>query len=163
MSREGSAARKLGGLKGLAGRRTMLVTDGDRSVSDILKGGYLDHVFRRAMEEGIDEITALQMLTLNPAEYFGINAGIIAPNPWNTIVNGGDANFDEVFQEINEGIYITNVWHTRSHNYKKGDFSTVARDAAFYIKNGELNNAINNIRLSDNIEIMLKNIEILSN
>ena len=80
MIREGSAARNLRALKGLAGRRTMLVTDGDRSVSDILKEGYLDHVFRRAMEEGIDEITALQMLTLNPAEYFGINAGIIAPS-----------------------------------------------------------------------------------
>lgn len=90
------------------------------------------------------------------------NAGIIAPNPWNTIVNGGDANFDEVFQEINEGIYITNVWYTRFHNYKTGDFSTVARDVAFYIKNGEIKHALKNIRISDNLERMLKNIEMLS-
>ncbi len=80
MIREGSAARNLKALKGLAGSRAMLVTDGDRSVGDILKEGYLDHVFRRAVEEGVDEITSLQMLTLNPAEYFGINAGLIAPS-----------------------------------------------------------------------------------
>ena len=81
MIREGSAARNLSTLKGVAGRKhTMLVTDGDRSVRDIVREGYLDHVFRRAIEEGIDEIEALQMLTLNPAEYFGINAGLVAPS-----------------------------------------------------------------------------------
>ncbi len=87
MIREGSAARNLKVLKGIAGnRRTMLVTDGDRSVADIIKEGYLDYVFRRAVEEGIDEIKALQMLTLNPAEYFGINAGVIAPSRFADIV-----------------------------------------------------------------------------
>ena len=87
MIREGSAARNLRALKGIAGNRhTMLVTDGDRSVTDIIEEGYLDYVFRRAVEEGIDEIRALQMLTLNPAEYFGINAGIVAPSRFADIV-----------------------------------------------------------------------------
>ncbi len=81
MIREGSAARNLSALRDVAGNRhTMLVTDGDRSVKDIIEEGYLDHVFRRAIEEGVDEIKALQMLTLNPSEYFGINAGLIAPS-----------------------------------------------------------------------------------
>ncbi len=87
MIREGSAARNLSALKGVAGNRyTMLVTDGDRSVRDIINEGYLDHVFRRAVEEGIDEIVALQMLTLNPAEYFGINAGLLAPSRFADVV-----------------------------------------------------------------------------
>lgn len=86
MIREGSSARNLAALKGVAGRHTMLVTDGDRSVRDILGEGYLDYVFRRAVEEGIDEIKALQMLTLNPAEYFGINAGMLAPSRFADIV-----------------------------------------------------------------------------
>ena len=90
------------------------------------------------------------------------NAGIIAPNPWNTIVRGGDANFDEMLQEVKNGIYITNVWYTRFHNYKTGDFSTVARDAIFFIKNGEIKHALKNVRISDNLERMLKNIEMLS-
>ncbi len=81
MIREGSAGRNLKALKQIAGNRyTMLVTDGDRSVRDLLREGYLDSVYRKAIAEGIDEFKALQMVTLNPAEFFGINAGIIAPS-----------------------------------------------------------------------------------
>ncbi len=87
MIREGSAARNLKALKDLAGNRyVMLVTDGDRDVVDLLNEGYLDYVFRRAIEEGIDEIRALQMLTINPAEYFRLNLGLIAPGRFADIV-----------------------------------------------------------------------------
>lgn len=87
MIREGSAGRNLRALKQIAGNRyTMLVTDGDRSVRDLLKEGYLDSVYRRAIAEGIDEFKALQMVTLNPAEFFGINAGLIAPSRFADIV-----------------------------------------------------------------------------
>ncbi len=87
MIREGSAARNLKALKDLAGNRyVMLVTDGDRDVVDLLNEGYLDYVFRRAIEEGIDEIKALQMLTINPAEYFRLNLGLIAPGRFADIV-----------------------------------------------------------------------------
>jgi Adenine deaminase len=48
MIREGSAGRNLKALKKIAGNRyTMLVTDGDRSVKDLLNEGYLDSVFRK--------------------------------------------------------------------------------------------------------------------
>ncbi len=87
MIREGSAARNLSSLKSIAGNRyTMLVTDGDRSVLDIITNGHLDYVYKRAIEEGIDEIKALQMLTINPADYFGINAGLIAPGRYADLV-----------------------------------------------------------------------------
>ena len=87
MIREGSAARNLKALKDLAGNRyVMLVTDGDRDVVDLLNEGYLDYVFRRDIEEGIDEIKALQMLTINPAEYFRLNLGLIAPGRFADIV-----------------------------------------------------------------------------
>ncbi|MET1124129.1 MAG: adenine deaminase [Archaeoglobaceae archaeon] len=80
MIREGSAARNLRILKELIPHRNvMLVTDGDRTPLDLLNEGYLDHVFRRAVEEGVDEIHALQAVTLNPAEYFRLNCGAIAP------------------------------------------------------------------------------------
>ena len=90
------------------------------------------------------------------------NAGIIAPTPWNIIVKEGDASLDEILQEMKEGIFITNVWYTRFHNYRTGDFSTVARDIAFYIKNGEIKHILKNIRISDNMERLLKNAEMIS-
>lgn len=87
MIREGSAARNLKSLKNLIpNRKVMLVTDGDRTVLDIIKEGYMDYIFRRAVEEGIDEIHALQAMTINPAEYFGIKAGLIAPGRFADVV-----------------------------------------------------------------------------
>lgn len=64
----------------LDSRHACLVTD-DREVDSILKQGQMDHVVRRAIEEGVDPIRAIQMATLNPAEHYGIarEIGSIAP------------------------------------------------------------------------------------
>lgn len=87
MVREGSAAKNLVNLKSILGNRAvMLVTDGDRSVLDLLSEGYLDSALRKAIAEGVDEFKALQAVTINPAEYFGINAGLIAPGRFADIV-----------------------------------------------------------------------------
>jgi len=60
---------------------------------------------------------------------------------------------------------ITNTWYTRFSNYLTGEFSTVPRDMAVYIENGELKFAIGStessfvgIRISDNMLRMLKSI-----
>lgn len=126
MIREGSAARNLSALKNVAGNRhTMLVTDGDRSVKDIVEEGYLDHVFRRAIEEGVDEIKALQMLTLNPAEYFGINAGLISPSRLADIVLLKDLRKFEVKEVLVGGerpefrSYSHPEWAKRTVNARK--------------------------------------------
>jgi adenine deaminase len=89
MIREGSAARNLESLAELAktgNRNLMLVTDGDRNLKDLMSEGYLDHVFRRAVEEGVDPIKALQMCTINPATHYGLNHGVIAPSKYADIV-----------------------------------------------------------------------------
>jgi adenine deaminase len=65
---------------GLDSRHTCLVTD-DREPESLIKQGHMDHVVRRAIEEGVDPITAIQMATLNPAEHYEIarEIGSIAP------------------------------------------------------------------------------------
>ncbi|RLF47275.1 MAG: TldD/PmbA family protein [Thermoplasmata archaeon] len=90
------------------------------------------------------------------------NAGIVAPHPWNLIIESGDWKKEEMIEEIKEGLLITNVWYTRFQNYRNGDFSTVARDAAFYIKNGEIEHAVKGIRISDNLQRIFENITALS-
>lgn len=50
-------------------RHVCLVTD-DREPSSILREGHVDHVVRRAIEEGVDPIIAVQMATLNVAEHY---------------------------------------------------------------------------------------------
>jgi len=83
MIREGSTARNLEALlplaKSTSGRRCLLVTD-DRHPADLLEGGHLDAVMRKAVSLGLDPVTALRMATLNPAERFGLpRRGALAP------------------------------------------------------------------------------------
>jgi len=86
MIREGSAWKDLAEVikavtkHGLNHRRAILVTD-DRHPSDLIREGHIDHVVRRAIEEGLDPVAAIQMATLNPAERYGLDLHIggIAP------------------------------------------------------------------------------------
>ena len=60
-------------------RRCAFGTD-DRHPADLLDEGHLDHLIRLAIAEGLDPITAIQMATLNAAEWFRLrDRGAIAP------------------------------------------------------------------------------------
>ena len=81
--REGSATRNLdtllGGVTDSNSRRLMFCSD-DKQPMDILDEGHMDHNVRRAIELGINPITAIQMATLNTAECYGLRKkGAIAP------------------------------------------------------------------------------------
>lgn len=58
----------------------MLVTD-DVYPQTLIEKGHLNHVVRRAIEEGVDPVTAIQMGTINTARYFKLDGDIggIAP------------------------------------------------------------------------------------
>ena len=90
------------------------------------------------------------------------NAGIVMPRPWNLYVDPGDYPQVEVF-DVKKGIYVTNIWYTRFQNYLTGDFSTIPRDGIFLVENGEIKKSIKNVRISDNIERMLMNIDAIGN
>lgn len=81
--REGSTARNLKALMPLlesaTAHRCLLVTD-DRHADDLLNQGHMDYILRQAVELGADPVTAIQMVTLNPAKHFGLQyVGAIAP------------------------------------------------------------------------------------
>ena len=60
-------------------RRICFCTD-DRTASDLLNEGSIDHMVRVAIECGIDPIEAIRLGTLNAAEWFGLSdLGAIAP------------------------------------------------------------------------------------
>ncbi|MCX8171748.1 MAG: adenine deaminase, partial [Candidatus Bathyarchaeota archaeon] len=83
MIREGSTAKALSRLACIVSRqcpeRVMLATD-DRHAGDIIREGHIDHCLRRAVEEGIDPVDAVKMVTLKPAEYFRLqHLGALSP------------------------------------------------------------------------------------
>lgn len=61
-------------------RLATLVSD-DTHPHTLMEQGHLDHIVRRAIEEGINPVTAIQMVTLNVAECFGMSRdlGSVAP------------------------------------------------------------------------------------
>ncbi|MEM2794929.1 MAG: metallopeptidase TldD-related protein, partial [Thermofilaceae archaeon] len=89
------------------------------------------------------------------------NAGIMFPRAWTLSIPAGDSTFDEMVKELKKGIIITNNWYTRLQNYVEGIFSTIARDAAFYVENGEIKHPVTRIRIADRLPKLLSNIELL--
>lgn len=61
-------------------RRVVLVSD-DIHADDLIHSGHMDYIIRRAIEEGVSPVTAIQMATINCAECFGLSQdlGAIAP------------------------------------------------------------------------------------
>ena len=81
MVREGTAAKDLDALmpvlKTCNTRKCILVTD-DRHPADLKE--HINGMVRRAVEAGVDPVKAIQIASLNTAEYFGLkNLGAIAP------------------------------------------------------------------------------------
>ena len=77
--------------KGLDSRYFLLCTDDSHSAT-LLQEGHMDRVVRHAVAQGLKPITAIQMATINTAEYFGLSheIGLIAPGRWADIVLTSD-------------------------------------------------------------------------
>ena len=83
MIREGSSEKNLDALLPLVSdttyKRCFFVVD-DRTCSDLLREGDIDAVVRKAVSRGLDPVRAIQMATINAAEYFRLHdRGAIAP------------------------------------------------------------------------------------
>jgi adenine deaminase len=83
MIREGTTARNLHALLPLvtpANARLCHFCTDDRHPDTLLREGHIDDVVRKAIAWGLDPVTAVQMATINTAEYFGLpNLGAVAP------------------------------------------------------------------------------------
>ena len=103
---------------------------------------------------------------LTTAKKFGArstgNAGWIEPHPWNLEVSPGRASYEEMVKETKRGIILTSNWYTRFTNYRTGEFSTVPRDGAYLVENGEVVSPLSGLRVSDNLERMFSSMQIVS-
>ncbi len=83
MIREGSSEKNLDALLPLVtdktAKRCFFVVD-DRSCADLFRDGDIDAVVRKAIRLGLDPVRAIQLATINTAEYFRLNRmGALAP------------------------------------------------------------------------------------
>ena len=96
MIREGTSAKDLDELLPLVNDRTSgrfcFVSD-DLHPEDIQDRGHIDFAVRKAVQSGLDPVTAIRLATLNPAQYFGLRRrGAIAPGYRADIVVLDDLN-----------------------------------------------------------------------
>ncbi|MFW6376777.1 MAG: adenine deaminase [archaeon] len=80
--REGSSSKNLADLVPLVDRvdsRYLSLCTDDRDVVDVVERGGVDYALRKAIDEGVDPATAVQMGSLNTAESYGLPFGRVRP------------------------------------------------------------------------------------
>ncbi|MHA1944896.1 MAG: TldD/PmbA family protein [Candidatus Hodarchaeales archaeon] len=94
---------------------------------------------------------------------FWTGSKLMAPSPTNFVFDNGDSSFDELLETNRKTIYVTCNWYTRYTSKISTEYSTIPRDAAFLVENGELATPIKNFRISDNMLRQFANIDALGN
>jgi adenine deaminase len=110
MIREGSSARNLKSLIPLVhpknSRRFLFVTD-DRHPKELLEEGHINSMVRQAVRWGMDPILAIQMATLNTAEYFRLDdLGAIAPGYRADIISFDHLGRFQIQKVFKDGILV---------------------------------------------------------
>jgi len=110
MIREGSTARNLRDLLPLVtpknSRRLLFVTD-DRHPRELLEEGHIDSIVRKAVKLGTDPFLAIQMATLNAAEYFRLDdLGAIAPGYRADIITFDHLGRFQIKKVFKDGILV---------------------------------------------------------
>jgi len=107
MVREGTGSRNLLDLlpvvNPVTSRRMMFCSD-DPHAQDLVAEGHLDAVLRKAIAHGLDPLTAIQMATINPADYFRMDeVGAIAPGRWADLVVLADLKAPKINEVFSRG------------------------------------------------------------
>ncbi|HEX5808528.1 MAG TPA: adenine deaminase [Anaerolineales bacterium] len=112
---------------GMDPRHFMLVTD-DSHAHTISSEGHTDRVLRHAIEQGLNPITAIQMMTINTAEHFGVSRemGMIAPGRWADVVLVEDLNNFKAEMVIARGQVIAEngEWKVKLPKFKYPSWAT---------------------------------------
>ncbi|TET53834.1 MAG: adenine deaminase [Desulfobacteraceae bacterium] len=142
MVREGSIRSDLAAISkikdaGIDLRRLILVTDGI-GPGELLDKGYLECVVQKAIQCGFDPVHAIQMVTINVAEYFYLDGiiGGIAPGKYADMVIIPDPKTIKAEYVISKGKIIA----------KQGDLLVSARRHTFSAQ------SLNSIHLSREFE-----------
>jgi len=131
MVREGSTAKNLKELLKVVtpanSRQFFFVTD-DRHPGDLVAEGHIDHLIRLAIAEGLDPIIAVQMGTINAAEYFGLGeVGAVALGFVADLIVADDLESFNVVKVFKEGHLVAE--EGKIHPFRKELPSRVIRSS----------------------------------
>ena len=108
MIRQGTCAKNLQALLPAVNEKTarrMMWCSDDRHPHDLISEGHIDSIVYEAIGSGLDPILAIQMATLNPAEYFKLDhLGAIAPGKQADLVV-----FADLKKPVIEAVYCQGI------------------------------------------------------
>jgi adenine deaminase len=125
MIREGSSEKNLDALLPLVTDRTykrcLFVVD-DRSCVDLLRDGDIDAVVRKAIRLGLEPVRAVQMATVNTAEYFRLGGlGAVAPGYFANLIVLEDLADFTISMVFYGGRLVAEAGEAKFHSYKPTD------------------------------------------
>jgi len=131
MIREGTTARNLKDLLPLVdaknSRRCFFVTD-DRHPKELLEEGHINSMVKKAIQWGIDPILAIQMATLNAAEYFRLDdLGAIAPGYRADIITFDHLGRFQIRRVFKDGRLVAEDGKILSHSIGKSHLLSVVK------------------------------------
>ncbi len=110
MIRQGTCAKNLQTLLPAVNEKTarrMMWCSDDRHPHDLIAEGHIDSIVYEAIQSGLDPILAIQMATLNPAEYFNLDhLGALAPGRQADLVVFSDLKKPVIEKVYSRGILI---------------------------------------------------------
>lgn len=84
------------------------------------------------------------------------------PAPLNLCLEGGAASYEQIIQKIEKGILITRLNYTNIEDEKNGIITGMTRDGTFLIEKGEITTPVYDLRFTQSVPQVLKNVVSLS-
>ena len=78
-------------------------------------------------------------------------------------IASGDKTLDEMLGSIEKGLYISSLHYMNFINPRETSLTGLTRDGTFLIENGKITKVVNNLRFTERIVNILKNITALEN
>ncbi len=114
---EGTKRKTLANLIRLAKQFDTTIVSEEKSVHDLMKG-YLSTTLKKAISLGLDPITAIKNVTLNPAKLIGLNEGYLGEGSVANIVELGDL----------KSFNVTNVFYKGKPVVKDGKLVVLKKE-----------------------------------
>lgn len=79
------------------------------------------------------------------------------------VMQGSEQTIEDLIKETERGIFVSRAWYVRYVNPRTLEVTGMTRDGTFWIENGQLAYPIKNLRFNQELPLMLRDVEAVSN
>ena len=83
------------------------------------------------------------------------NGAESAESPESLVMKGGSLKSEEIYEKIDKGLYISNLWYLNYSDLEAARMTGMTRFATFFVENGELKEPVSVMRFDESLYRML--------